>query len=124
MRSRALLTSLALGRLAVGAGLTAKPAGPLGAGWVGGEESRRPTNALLFRAVGARDMALALGTLAAFREGSRLRPWLLAATLADAADLVATLTAGRAVPLQGKATIAAVAGGAIAGQLALLRALD
>jgi hypothetical protein len=124
MRPRALLTTLALGRLAIGAGLTAKPDGPLGAGWVGAAESSRPTSAMLFRAVGARDMALALGTLAALRQGSRLRPWLLAATLADVADLLATFAAGRAVPLQGKATIVAFAGGAIAGQLSLVQALD
>jgi hypothetical protein len=124
MSPRALLTSLAVGRLAIGAALTAKPASQAGAGWIGAEEAQRPAAGLLFRSVGARDMALALGTLGAMREGGRLRPWLLAATLADVVDLAATFAAGKTIPAKGRATIALFAGGAIAGQLALTRQLD
>ena len=123
MSPRTLLASLALGRLALGAALIAKPSSPVGSGWVGAE-AERPATAMLFRSVGARDMALALGTLGALRQGSRLRPWLLGATLADAVDLVATFAAGRVIPAQGKASIAVLAGGAIAGQLTLTRQLD
>jgi hypothetical protein len=118
MNARAALTTLAVGRLAIGAALVAKPRSRVGAGWVG-EESQRPATALLFRSVGARDMALGLGTLAAARNGSPLRPWLLGATLADVVDLVATFAAGKAVPAKGKAAIAVLAGGAIVQQLAL-----
>ncbi len=118
MKPRTVLAGLALGRLAIGAALVAKPTSEVGAGWIG-EDAQRPTAALLFRSVGARDMALALGTLGAMRDGSRLRPWLLGATLADAVDLTATLGAGNAVPLKGKASIVALAGGAIVAQLAL-----
>jgi hypothetical protein len=124
MNSRAMLTMLAAGRLAIGALLVARPQGPAGAGWVGGEEASRPSTGLLFRSVGARDMALALGTLAAQRSGSPLKPWLLGATLADVTDLYATFAAGRAVPKAGKAAITLLAGGAIVQQLALTRSVE
>jgi len=119
MNPRTLLTTLAAGRLAIGALLVARPHGPVGAGWVGGEEAGRPSTGMLFRAVGGRDMALALGTLAAQRNGSPLKPWLLGATLADSVDLISTFAAGRSIPKAGKAAIALLAGGAIVQQLAI-----
>jgi hypothetical protein len=123
MNPRVMLTTLAAGRLAIGALLVAKPQSQVGTGWIG-EDAKLPSTAVAFRAVGARDMALALGTLAAQRSGSPLKPWLLAATLADATDLVATFAAGKAVPNAGKAMIALLAGGAIVQQLALARSVD
>jgi hypothetical protein len=119
-----MLAGVALGRLAFGAALTAKPQTTVGPNWIGGAESERPTAGLLFRSVGARDIALALGTLGALREGAALRPWLLGALLADGVDLVATLAAGSAVPAKGRLGIVAVAGGAVAVQLALARSLE
>lgn len=124
MNPRTLLTAIAAGRLVIGALLVARPQGQVGAGWVGGEEAQRPATALLFRSVGARDMALGLGTLAAQRNGSPLRPWLLGATLADSVDLVATFAAGKAIPKGGKAAIALLAGGAIVQQLAIARSVE
>ncbi len=124
MNSRTLLTTLAAGRLVIGAALVAKPQSQVGAGWVGGEEAARPATALLFRSVGARDMALGLGTLAAQRSGSPLKPWLLGATLADAIDLFATFAAGRAIPKSGKAAIVLFAGGAIVQQLSIARTVE
>ncbi|MGB2711524.1 MAG: hypothetical protein WBC33_08395 [Conexibacter sp.] len=124
MSPRTVLMSLALGRLAIGAALTAKPQSEVGAGWVGSDEARRPATALLFRSVGARDMALALGTLAAMRDGGRLRPWLLGATLADVVDLTSTLGAGKAIPARGRVSLALLAGSAIVAQLALTRRFD
>lgn len=124
MNSRTLLTTLAAGRLAIGALLVAKPRSQAGAGWVGQAEADRPTTGMLFRAVGARDIALALGTLGALRQGTPLRPWLLGATLADSADLVSTFVAGKAVPAKGKVAIALLAGGAIVEQLAIARKVE
>jgi hypothetical protein len=124
MKPRTLLAATALGRLAIGAGLTSAPAKTFGPGWLGATEAQRPPSALLFRSVGARDMALALGTLGALRQGGALRPWLLGATLADAVDLVATFAAGRAVPARGRLVVALLAGGAVATQLKLARRLD
>ncbi|HXE45129.1 MAG TPA: hypothetical protein VN635_08015 [Conexibacter sp.] len=124
MPTRAMLTTLIAGRFALGAALVAKPQSQVGAGWVGGEEARRSVTTLLFRSVGARDMALALGTVSALRNGSPLKPWLLGATLADTVDLAATFAAGRAIPKAGKAGIALLAGGAIVQQLALTRSVE
>jgi hypothetical protein len=124
MSPRKLLGSIALGRVAFGAALTAKPQTTVGPGWIGAVEAERPTSGLLFRSIGARDIALGLGTLTALRQGAALRPWLLGALLADGVDLVATLGAGKAVPVQGRLAIGAIAGGAVAMQLALTRALD
>jgi hypothetical protein len=124
MRPRTLLLGVALGRLAIGVALVVRPDGPMGAGWVGEAEARRPGPALLIRAIGARDVALALGTVAARRTGASLRPWLLGASLADAADLLGTLAAGRAVPRSGRLGVPLLAGGAIAAQIAVLRAID
>jgi hypothetical protein len=121
---RRLLSTIALGRVAFGAAMLARPGGPIGAGWVGGPEAERPATGLLFRSVGARDVALGAGTLVALRQGGALRPWLFGALLADAADFVATFAAGKAVPAQGRAAIALIAGGAVAGQLAVARTLE
>jgi len=118
-----MLTGLIAGRLAIGALLVAKPQSQVGTAWIG-EDARRATAGVPLRAVGARDMALALGTLATRRSGGPLKPWLLAATLADATDLVATLAAGRAVSARSKALIALLAGGAIVQQLALVRSVE
>lgn len=124
MDARPLLTPIALGRLALGALLVAKPQGLVGSGWIGGEEAQRPATTLLLRSVGARDVALGLGTLAAARSGSPLRPWLLGATLADAVDLAATFAAGKSIPTLGRVAIAALAGGAIVQQLAIARGVE
>ena len=124
MNPRTLLTTLAAGRLLIGAALVAKPQSQVGAGWVGGEEANRPTTALLFRSVGARDMALGIGTLVAARSGSPLKPWLLGATLADTVDLAATFAAGKAIPKSGKAAIVLLAGGAIVQQLSIARSVE
>jgi hypothetical protein len=121
---RTQLLGLALGRLAIGAALIAKPTSQIGSSWVGDADAARPTSAMLFRSIGARDVALALGTLGAQRTGSPLKPWLLGATFADAADLVATFAAGKAVPAKGRVAIAALAGGAIVQQLMIARTVE
>src|SRR4051794_41953535 len=67
--------------------------------------------------MGARDLAIGLGALAGLRDGRGARPWLLAGTLADAADLVATLRARDALAPTAVVGIAALAAGATAGGL-------
>lgn len=124
MNPRTIAAGVAIGRLAIGAALTAKPASEAGAGWVGTDEAQRPVTKLLFRSVGARDMALGLGTLAALRDGGKLRPWLLGATLADVADLLGTVGSGNAIPMKGRVSLVLLAGGAIVTQLAVSRSLD
>lgn len=123
LSTRTQIAGLALGRLALGVALVAAPRAAVGAGWVGAE-AERPVTATLLRAVGARDMAVALATLAALRNGSPLKPLLVGASLADGTDLVATLLAGKAVPTQGRVGVGALAGGALVAQLALARSVD
>jgi hypothetical protein len=120
--TRTQILGLALGRLAIGAALVAAPRSQVGSGWVG-EDAQRPTVSVMMRGLGARDMALALGTLGALRNGGALKPWLLGASLADATDLVATVSAGKAIPAQGRAAIVVLAGVAFTQQILLARGL-
>jgi hypothetical protein len=124
MTTRTAIAAIALGRIGLGAALLAAPGGLVGAGWVGAKQARRPVSSLMIRAVGARDVALGLGTLLALRNGDALAPWLIGGALADGTDVVATALAGGAVPARGRAAVAAVGGGACVAQLALLPAAD
>ena len=81
--------------------------------------------AWLVRMVGAREVALGAGGLDAARRGTDLRPWLLAAAVADAGDTAALLGAvrrGRVGSLMGLLVMASAAAGALA-EVAAARAL-
>jgi hypothetical protein len=109
-------------RIAIGAGLLAAP-GLAARLWVGGHA--RETSARLFaRAVGARDIAIGAGTLIALADGAPARRWLQAGLLADAADLGATLAAGRELPRETRALAGSIAGGATLLGLRLVTALE
>ncbi|ADB53980.1 hypothetical protein Cwoe_5575 [Conexibacter woesei DSM 14684] len=123
MSPRTLVAGIALGRLALGAVLMAAPRKVVGPGWIGAE-AERPAAGVLLRAVGARDVAIAAGTLLALRQGSALKPWVAAGAIADGTDFVATLAAGQAIPPQARAGVGVLAGGGFGSQLGLLRALD
>lgn len=122
MSPRTVVAGIALGRLVIGAALLAAPRKVVGPAWVGAE-AERPATGVMLRAVGARDMALAIGTLATLKQGGSLTPWIVGGALADGADFVSTLAAGQALPPQARAGVGAVAGGAFGAQLGLLRAL-
>jgi len=122
MSPRTLVAGIALGRLALGAALLAAPRKVVGPGWIGAD-AQRPASGTLLRAVGARDVALAAGTLAALRQRSSLTPWIVGGALADGTDFAATLAAGQAIPPQGRAAVGLVAGVAFGAQLGLLRAV-
>lgn len=122
MSPRTLVAGIALGRLILGAALLAAPRKVVGPGWVG-SEADRPATGVLLRAVGARDIALAAGTLVALKDGSSLTPWVIGGALADGADFASTLAAGQAIPPQARAGVGAIAGGAFGAQLGLLKAL-
>ena len=121
MDARTIAAGLNVGRAVVGGALLAAPA-RAGAAWVG-PEAALPSTGVMTRAMGARDLGLALGTLGALRSGRRdgggPRTWLLAGVLADAADLAATLAAGRSLPPAGRNGTAVVAVTATATGLAL-----
>lgn len=124
MSARDLARFTALARVAIGGAFLAYPPWFMRP-WIGAD-ARRPGAVLLARAVGARDLVLAAGTLANLSAGaSNLRPWLCGALAADATDLALTLAdSGSAVPAAGRVLVSAVAAGGVglgAASLALLR---
>jgi hypothetical protein len=107
MDARALARQLALGRVVIGGALVLTPA--LAArGWVG-EVSGTPGARALARGFGMRDVAIGAGALKALSADQPATDWMLAGAIADAADLAATLIAGRALPPLGRVGIAALA---------------
>jgi hypothetical protein len=68
------------------------------------------------RALGARDLALGLGALAALQgpaaEAGSARAWVAAGALSDALDVVASLSSWRELPRVTRWLVAASAGGA------------
>jgi hypothetical protein len=109
MSPRDLATQHALGRVGMGVAMVAVPrlvAQP----WVG-RAAAAPGAQVITAAMGARDLAIGLGTVRALRAGRGARPWLQAAALADTVDLVATLRARHDLPRFGVATVTALAAG-------------
>jgi hypothetical protein len=112
----------ALGRVIVGASLTLVPR-LAGEGWIG-RDSRRPATQVAIRALGARDLAIGLGTAYTAGQGYGARPWLWAGILADATDLAATLKARDALTGPAVALVGLVAGGSVLLGLWFSRELD
>jgi hypothetical protein len=82
--------------------------------WIG-EDARRSSATTLARALGARDIALGLGTVLAQAHGAPVRGWLEGSALADAGDVVATLIGWGSRPRVGRMLVlAAASGGAVA----------
>jgi hypothetical protein len=117
--------AVAAGRVALGLTALAWPAVPARP-WVGA--SADDLAARVFgRALGARDIALGLGALAALRppadEPGSAGAWLAAGALSDALDVVASVSSWRELPRQGRWLVTASAGGAaLAGAAAALAA--
>jgi hypothetical protein len=113
--TRQLAAVLAVGRLAFGAGLLASPS-KLAAGWIG-KDAERAAVKIALRGLGARDVALSTGALAALGDDDRLAHWVAAAMACDLSDVAATLAAP-ADSLPGNArwgTVALGGGTALAG---------
>ena len=112
MRRGAL--TVAAGRVALGLTALAWPAGPARP-WVGA--SADDLAARVFgRALGARDVALGLGALAALRrpdgEPGSAASWVAAGALSDALDVAASLASWDDLPRVTRWLVAASAGGA------------
>lgn len=85
--------------------------------WLGSDAARTGTR-VVTRGLGARDLALGAGALAA--APADLRRWVAAGVAADVADLVATVAAGESLPVAGRVLVGAVASaGATLGAVAL-----
>lgn len=105
-----LARALGLARIGFGAALIAQPerlAGP----WIGREATGRGTQVAV-RGLGARDLALGAGT--AIATGHDQQRWIAAGIVGDLADLIATLAAGRSLPLRGRILVGVVATAGIA----------
>jgi hypothetical protein len=122
--ARSGAAALAVTRLGIGLIAVARP--DLAArAWLGRAATGDPATGELVtpvfgRALGGRDVALAVGALASARasESRALRRWLFAGAIADAADAMATLTRWRALPAGNRALVlAASGGGALTGCL-------
>ena len=125
-------TVVAAGRVALGVAALARPSVPARP-WVGA--SADELGARVFgRALGARDIALGLGALAALRiapagsagaqaAGAQAGAWVAAGALSDALDVAITAAAWPELPRTTRWLVAASAGGAAvagaAGALAL-----
>jgi hypothetical protein len=116
-----LARGLAINRLSFGTGLVLAP-GVWARTWIGSGATDDRAK-VLARALGARDLALGAGGLLALRDGDaeRARRWFAAQGLTDAIDLLATLAAGRAVPLPARIFAATMAAGSAAIAAAYVR---
>lgn len=84
MEDRDLLRRLSFMRLAIGIALLAAPRLAVKV-WTG-ESNNSSAVVLAARGLGAREVALAAGTLAAMENGGPARRWVEAAVIADTAD--------------------------------------
>lgn len=80
--------------------------------WVRDEDAASPGGRVLARALGGRDLALALGCLLSARAGEPIRGWVEAGALADSGDLLATVAAWRSLPPARRRAVALLASGA------------
>lgn len=99
---RGVVPALGLTRLAIGAGLLVGPAGLGKALGLSADEAKRA--GWLARLMGAREIAIGLGTLDAWRTGRPVDGWVAAQGMSDASDAVAFASvalAGRVSPARG-----------------------
>jgi hypothetical protein len=116
VNGRAMARVVAAGRVGFGAGLLFAPE-RLTSPWLGADATRGATK-VVSRSVGARDVALGLGALAA--GDGEVRACVGGGLLADLADLLGTATAGSALPLRGRVLVSAIAsGGVVLGAITL-----
>lgn len=107
-----VVPALGLTRIVIGAGLLLRPSGmgrALGA-------ADPPQTAPLGRLLGAREIAIGVGTLVAWRRGQSTAPWVAAQAISDASDtaaFAAAAIAGRVSPMRGWGMAAFAASGAI-----------
>jgi hypothetical protein len=120
--SRNIATAVLALRVAYGAGLVIAP-GRLTKTWLGPAGRSGPTQVGV-RGLGAREVVLHVGALAAARRGARLRPWLAASIAGDLADIASTAAARRELPQVSPTATLAVAGGSAAISALLAAAVD
>jgi hypothetical protein len=122
MQSTTLAMSLARSRMAIG--LAAVVAPGRAAGVMAGRKASDPIAPLFARMLGARDVALGLGTVIALDRGKPVRGWLEGSALSDTADCLACVIAREHIPANVlRVAVGAGASAAVIGVL-LSRRLD
>jgi hypothetical protein len=120
MDQRQIVRMIAVGRVALGAIALLAPRAT--ASLLLGHRASRGAVAMTTRMLGARDLALGLGTLRALDRDSDPAAWTNASALADAGDAVASVLVLGAVPTtRAVPTIAVSAGAAVLGARAASR---
>ncbi|MGH2788348.1 MAG: hypothetical protein ACRDJV_10620 [Actinomycetota bacterium] len=119
---RDLARLLGLGRALFGAATLVAPRTATRV-WTG-EGEGSPTLPMAVRGMGARDMAIGVGTLVALENGGPVARWLEAGAVADAADAFATLTSWRRLPGFRRTILLALEAGAAWLGLGLAANLD
>ena len=109
LKSRVLPVSVLALRIVYGAALIAAPE-RLARRWLGPAAAGGPTQVPL-RALGAREVLLHAGGVAAAVQGNPLGPWFAASIAGDLTDIAATVVARKEVPRGAAKLTALVAGG-------------
>jgi hypothetical protein len=121
MEARDVAVGFAGGRVAIGVVSLLVP-GVVARAMMGADGDSGGTR-LLLRVVGARDLALGAGVLAALDRGAPLRGWLRASAVADGLDAAGSLLVRHHLrptvfpAAAGAATVGALLSGWLAGQL-------
>jgi hypothetical protein len=109
-------------RIAYGAALAIAPARTT-RNWLG-DDADRPATGVALRALGAREIVLHSGAIAAALTDAPVRPWLVASIGGDCSDVAATFGASRHVPDGAPLKTLGVAGGSAALSAAVVALLD
>ena len=120
--SRTIAAGVLALRVGYGAALMAVPE-RLTMRWLGPAVEHAPTQVPL-RGLGAREVLLHAGGLAAALGGAPVRPWLAASVAGDVTDIVATVAGRRALPGGAAPATAAVAGASALLSVAVAAAVD
>src|SRR5215208_1507071 len=107
-RSRQAAVAVAALRVAYGAALAAAPARTTRK-WLG-NDAGRPAAGVALRALGAREIVLHAGAIAAAIGDAPVKPWLVASIGGDCSDIAATFAASKHVPDGAPMKTLAVAG--------------
>ena len=122
MNAKTLGYTLAGARTLFGVGFLAAPQDTI-KGWIGKRSARTEGAQLLTRAVGARDLAMGLGAIAALASGNgSARAWLAASALTDVCDAAATAAARRLPERTRNGVVALAAASALANLAVSVRA--
>lgn len=121
-RARQAAIAIAGLRIAYGLALLAAPA-RVTQSWLG-STAERGGGRVALRALGAREVAVHAGALAAVLTDAPVRPWLAASIAGDCADVASTFAAGSDLPDVSPLATLAVAGASAALTAGVAAGLD